>query len=99
MGREIEIEIGDLEAMCDLMCGGVEEDDTTFIIYKIYYIEEEYIPSDYVDEDGYTDDYYDQWIEHEIVVKYVDDIKKYYEFCEQHKNDYKDYFYEEIEVE
>ena len=27
-------------------------------IYRLYYIEQEYIPSDVYDEDGYCDDYY-----------------------------------------
>ena len=50
--------------------------------YRIYHIEEEYVPSDYIDEDGYIDDYYDGWIYHDITDKYVDCIEKYEYFCE-----------------
>lgn len=66
-------------------------------IYRIYYIDYEYIPSDYYDEDGYCDDYYDNWIEKDITVKYVDSLDKVNQFAMQNKEI--DYQYEEIIVE
>ena len=39
-------------------------------IYRLYYLEQECIPSDYVDEDGYIDDYYDNYIDHDITLGY-----------------------------
>lgn len=39
-------------------------------IYKLYYLYQEYIPSDYVDEDGYIDDYYDNYVDHDITLGY-----------------------------
>lgn len=65
--------------------------------YRIYYIHEEYIPSDYYDEDGYCDDYYDDWREEEITVKYVDSKEKAEKFIEENQDEY--YYYEEINIE
>lgn len=39
-------------------------------IYRLYYLEQEYISSDYVDEDGYIDDYYDNYVDHEMTLGY-----------------------------
>lgn len=39
-------------------------------IYRLYHIEQDYVPSNYVDKDGYTDDYYDTWIEHDYTLGY-----------------------------
>ena len=39
-------------------------------IYRLYYVEQEYVPSDIYDEDGYCDDYYDDWIDHDITLGY-----------------------------
>ena len=69
--------------------------------YRIYHIEEEYVPSDYIDEDGYIDDYYDDWIYHDITDKYVDCIEKYEYFCEtkREEDDWTKYLYEEIIID
>ena len=40
------------------------------LIYEVYYIETETIDSDFYDEDGYHDDYYDYIIQQHINVKY-----------------------------
>ena len=39
-------------------------------IYRLYYVEQEYVPSDVCGEDGYIDDYYDDWIDHDITLGY-----------------------------
>lgn len=39
-------------------------------IYRLYYVEQEYIPSDYIDEDGYIDDYYDDYVDNDITLGY-----------------------------
>ena len=44
-------------------------------IYRLYYLEQECIPSDYVDEDGYIDDYYDNYIDHDITLGYFANTK------------------------
>ena len=69
--------------------------------YRIYHIEEEYVPSDYIDEDGYIDDYYDDWIYHDITDKYVGCIEKYEHFCEtkREEDDWTEYLYEEIIID
>ena len=69
--------------------------------YRIYHIEEEYVPADYIDEDGYIDDYYDDWIYHDITDKYVDCIEKYENFCEtkREEDDWTEYLYEEIIID
>ena len=69
--------------------------------YRIYHIEEEYVPSYYIDEDGYIDDYYDDWIFHDITDKYVDCVEKYEHFCETKKeeDDWTEYLYEEIIID
>lgn len=70
-------------------------------IYRIYHIEDEYVPSDYIDEDGYIDDYYDDWIYHDITDKYVDCIEKYEHFCEtqREEDNWTEFLCEEIIVE
>lgn len=39
-------------------------------IYRLYYIETEWCPSNIYDEDGYCDDYYDTFIDHNCTVGY-----------------------------
>ena len=54
-----------------------------------------------IDEDGYIDDYYDDWIYHDITDKYVDCIEKYEHFCEtkREEDDWTEYLYEEIIID
>ena len=66
--------------------------------YRIYTIEQEYIFSDYYDEDGYRDDCYDEIREEQITNRYVDSLDKAMSFVNE-KGDYNEYQYEEIEVE
>lgn len=40
-------------------------------IYRLYYLEQEYIPSGYTDMDGFSDDYYDQIVDKEYTVGYL----------------------------
>ena len=40
-------------------------------IYRIYTEETECIPSDVVDEDGYTDERYDRYETHQTTIKYA----------------------------
>lgn len=44
-------------------------------IYRLYYIYQECIPSDYADEDGYIDDYYDNYVDHDITLGYFANTK------------------------
>lgn len=71
-------------------------------IYRLFTIEEEYIPSDYVDEDGYIDDYYDEWKETEITLAYCDNketVKKWLDSnCDEKTLFSEDVNIEEIEV-
>lgn len=39
-------------------------------IYRLYHVEQAYVLSDYVDEDGYIDDYYDTWIDNDYTLGY-----------------------------
>lgn len=55
-------------------------------IYRLYYLEQEYIPSDYVDEDGYIDDYYDSWIDHDITLGYFANKQAINKWIEDHEN-------------
>lgn len=76
-------------------------------IYRLYYIEQEYIPSDYIDEDGYIDDYYDSWIDHDITLGYFANAKAMNKWIDEHEDGYgnveklcydEDLQFEEIEV-
>ena len=76
-------------------------------IYRLYYLEQEYIPSDYVDEDGYIDDYYDNYIDHDITLGYFANAKTMNKWIDEHEDDYgnveklccdEDLQFEEIEV-
>ena len=53
-------------------------------IYRLYYLEQEYIPSDYVDEDGYTDDYYDSYVDHDITLGYFANTKAMNKYINEH---------------
>ena len=53
-------------------------------IYRLYYLEQEYIPSDYVDEDGYIDDYYDDYVDHDITLGYFVNTKTMNKWIDEH---------------
>ena len=55
-------------------------------IYRLYYLEQEYIPSDYVDEDGYIDDYYDKWIDRDITLGYFANKQAINKWIDDHEN-------------
>ncbi len=57
-------------------------------IYRLYYLEQEYIPSDYVDEDGYTDDYYDNYVDHDITLGYFANTKAINKWIDEHEDGY-----------
>ena len=57
-------------------------------IYRLYYLEQEYIPSDYVDEDGYTDDYYDDYVDHDITLGYFANTKAINKWIDEHEDGY-----------
>lgn len=67
-------------------------------IYRIYTEETEYIPSDVVDEDGYTDDRFDSYETTQTTIKYVDSYEKLSNFIDN-CDIREDVYYEEIEVE
>lgn len=56
-------------------------------IYRLYYLEQECIPSDYVDEDGYIDDYYDNYIDHDITLGYFANTKAINKWIDEHEDD------------
>ena len=58
-------------------------------IYRLYYLEQEYIPSDYVDEDGYIDDYYDNYVDHDITLGYFANTKAMNKWIDEHEDDYR----------
>ena len=58
-------------------------------IYRLYYLEQEYIPSDYVDEDGYIDDYYDDYVDHDITLGYFANTKAMNKWIDEHEDDYR----------
>ena len=57
-------------------------------IYRLYYLEQEYIPSDVYDEDGYCDDYYDNWIDHDITLGYFANKQAINKWIDEHEDDY-----------
>ena len=57
-------------------------------IYRLYYLEQECIPSDYVDEDGYIDDYYDNYIDHDITLGYFANTKAINKQSDEHEYGY-----------
>ena len=57
-------------------------------IYRLYYLEQEYIPSDYIDEDGYIDDYYDDYVDHDITLGYFANTKAINKWIDEHEDDY-----------
>lgn len=54
-------------------------------IYRLYYLEQEYIPSDYIDEDGYDDDY-DDYVDHDITLGYFVNTKAMDKWIEEHED-------------
>ena len=56
-------------------------------IYRLYYLEQECIPSDYVDEDGYIDDYYDNYIDHDITLGYFANKQAINKWIDEHENE------------
>ena len=56
-------------------------------MYRLYYIEQEYIPSDVYDEDGYCDDYYDSWIDHDITLGYFANKQAINKWIDEHENE------------
>ena len=58
-------------------------------IYRLYYLEQECIPSDYVDEDGYIDDYYDNYVDHDITLGYFANTKAMNKWIDEHEDDYR----------
>ena len=57
-------------------------------IYRLYCIGSEYVPSDVYDEDGYIDDYYDEWIDHDITLGYFANAKAMNKWIDEHEDDY-----------
>ena len=55
-------------------------------MYRLYYIEQEYIPSDVYDEDGYCDDYYGSWIDHDITLVYFTNKQAINKLIDDHEN-------------
>ena len=55
-------------------------------IYRLYYIEQEYVPSDVYDEDGYCDDYYDDWIDRDITLGYFVNTKAINKWIDEHED-------------
>lgn len=56
-------------------------------IYRLYYLEQEYISSDYIDEDGYIDDYYDDYVDHDITLGYFANAKAMNKWIDEHENE------------
>ena len=56
-------------------------------IYRLYYIEQEYVPSDVYDEDGYCDDYYDNWIDHDVTLGYFANKQTINKWIDEHEDD------------
>ena len=57
-------------------------------IYRLYYLEQEYIPSDYIDEDGYIDDYYDDYVDNDITLGYFANTKTMNKWIDEHEDNY-----------
>lgn len=58
-------------------------------IYRLYYFYQEYIPSNYIDEDGYADDYYDDYVDHDITLGYFANTKAMNEWIDEHEDHYR----------
>lgn len=56
-------------------------------IYRLYYLYQEYISSDYIDEDGYCDDYYDNYVDHDITLGYFANTKVMNKWIDEHEDD------------
>lgn len=61
-------------------------------VYRIFKLESETVIYDSYDEDGYREDQYDEEIEHEVTVDYVDSFDKVESYLDE------GYYYEEITV-
>ena len=57
-------------------------------IYRLYYIDSEYVPSDVYDEDGYIDNYYDKWIDHDITLGYFVNKQAINKWIDEHEDGY-----------
>ena len=57
-------------------------------IYRLYYIDSEYVPSDVYDEDGYIDNYYDEWIDHDITLGYFANKQAINKWIDEHEDGY-----------
>lgn len=71
-------------------------------IYRLYYIDSEYVPSDVYDEDGYIDDYYDKWIDRDITLGYFANKQAINKWIDEHENENEDkyvYYDSELQIE
>ena len=68
------------------------------LIYRIYKTTQEYIMCDSYDEDGYREERFDEYVDHEETIKYVDSYEKLSNFIDNCHIE-EDLGYEEIEVE
>ena len=64
-------------------------------VYRIFTLESEIVMSDNYDEDGDIEYQYDEEIEHEVTVDYVDSFDKVKQYLEEMEDSY---YYEEITV-
>ena len=53
-------------------------------IYRLYYVEQEHIPSGYADNDGYVDDYYDTYVDHDITLEYFSNKQAINKWIDEH---------------
>lgn len=53
-------------------------------IHRLYYLEQECIPSNYIDEYGYVDDYYDNYVDHDITLGYFANTKAINKWIDEH---------------
>ena len=53
-------------------------------IYRLYYVEQEYIHSGYTDMDGFSDDYYDQIIDKEYTIGYFSNTQAMTKWINEH---------------
>lgn len=64
-------------------------------VYRIFTLESETVINDIYDEDGYSEYQYDEEIEHEVTVDYVDSFDKVKSYLDEMDEGY---YYEEITV-
>lgn len=53
-------------------------------IYRLYCLEQECIPSNYIDMDGYIDDYYDQIVDNEYTLGYFVNAQVMNKWIDEH---------------